>query len=498
MICINILLNLLLTTQTECTPPMDGKVINHYVLRNCVACSKLSPVLKELTSKLEKVVGEEVKYRKIVCNDCDCGDIKQFPHLEITNDQKPVDSTTGFKQYKELATWVANALHIDKNKLFDNVIENEAGNVTTLKNKDFAGGFDGEWLILFYEDKKDPLRKFFRELAANFKDLKIGEAHKDEVKDIETRLNITAYPHIAGINEGAFVPLMGEYSGNDFLNRVEKFIGVLQKESFSELKFDDLKKIEVLKRSGEPTYIVLYKNFEAAAYYFKTLANQFKFKTDFYRSSDSKMFEKAGYEPHEEHDEIEMMLRLYVYKNGAFYPCPYKIENNADIVQWIFHTHFPHVTNLENENFYSVFHGIKPVILLIAPQNDALVEEYNRVSADRHLGTPYTNTLFVYLNTTEYPTFKQAVLKDIKEPSIAVFDPYTSTWYHKPQEVNVTNIKKTVMNTIEGYYTKKLPIYPPKKKNKLFYIIAAIGATALVIITKYLRTQRKNKLDFYE
>ncbi|OQS53601.1 hypothetical protein EHP00_1785 [Ecytonucleospora hepatopenaei] len=482
---------------TECIPPLDGKVINHYVLKNCVACTKLSPVIDELLSKINKT-DMGIKYRKVVCNDCECDGIKAFPTIEITEDKKEINKMVGFKKYNEVATWVADTFKINQNLLIENVIEFESGSVKMLSNKDFLGGFDGEWLILFYEDKKNPLRKLFREIAVNYPELKVGEVSKTEVKDIESRINITAYPHIAGVNEGSFVPLMGDYSSDDFHKRMEVFIETLQKESFTELSYDELKKMDTVKTAGEPTYVVLYKNYEAAAYYFKTLAKQFKFKTDFYRSSDPKMFEKTGFEPHNEHDEVELMVRLYVYKNGSFYPCPYKIENNPEIVQWIFHTHFPHVTNLANENFYSVFHGIKPVILLVAPQDNYLVDEFNRVSADRHLGTPFTNTLFVYLNTTEYPVFKKAVLNDIKEPAIAVFDPFTSTWYHKKTELTVNNLKKTVMNTIEGFYTKKLPIYPPKKTNKIFYAVVCVLAFLSLCLVKFLHSRRKNKLDFYD
>ena len=153
---------------------------------------------------------------------------------------------------------------------------------------------------------------------------------------------------------------------------------------------------------------------------------------------------------------------------------------------------------MANEHFYSVFHGIKPVILLVAPQNNYLVDEFNKVSADRHLGTPFTNTLFVYLNTSEYPVFKKAVLNDLKEPAIAVFDPFTSTWYHKKTDLNVDNLKKTIMNTIEGFYTKKLPVYPPKKTNKIFYAIACALAFFLLCVAKFLNSKRKNKLDFYD
>ena len=491
------LFNLINAEPTECIAPMKGTVINHYVLKNCFACNKLSPVVDELLTKIEKE-NMGIKYRKVVCNDCDCDGIKAFPTIEITKDLTPVSKTVGFKPYNEIAKWVEKSLQIESNSLVEESVEQDADGLKKLTSKDFLRGFNGEWVILFYKDRKDPLRKVFVELAQENPELNVAEVHESEVKDIESRLNISSYPHISGFNAGSFVPFMGDYKAEDFHSKLDKFIDILHKDTFEPITMEELKKLSETKRMGEPTYVVLYKDYETAAFYFRTLAQQFKFKADIYRSDDPKIFNQASFEPHEKHDEHDQMVRLYVYKNGTFYPCPYSLENNSDIVQWIFHTHFPHVVNLDNENFYSVFHGIKPVILLVSPQNDALLSAYERVSADKHLGTPYTNTLFVYLNTTEYPAFKNAVLKNLKEPSIVVFDPFTTTWYHKPMEINTNTIKKGVLNAIEGFYTQKLPVYPSRGSKSKFYIIAAIVISIVCAVVKKMNTKRKEKLSFYE
>ncbi|ORD94567.1 hypothetical protein ECANGB1_447 [Enterospora canceri] len=481
--------------EEACVPPMDGMVINHYVLENCTACNRLGPVVDELLGRVEKrAVG--VKYRRVVCNDCDCDGIKAFPTIEITDDKKGIGRTTGYKKYNELAGFVAKRLGLNEDALLG-AIETEESRVKQLKSSDFLSGFDGEWVVLFYEDAQDPMRKIMAEIAKTETQVKFGEAHKRDVGGNEGRMSISRYPHISGINAGTFVPFMGSYDGDDFRSRLTAFVEKLARPSFEPITYAKLKQLSKTLAPGEPVYVVAYRDYDTASFYFGSLAKQFKFKTTIYRTNDPVFFEKAGFHPEETHDDHDQLVRLFVYKNGSFYACPYKLEENAEVVQWIFHTHFPFVTVLGNENFYSVFHGIKPVVLLVT-EGDALLDEFNRISADRHLGTPYTNTLFVALDAAEYPLFKQSVLPLVRIPSISVFDPFASQWFHQPDEVSAGNLRKKTLSYIEDYYARRLPTYPPAPSKTRRYLAAAAIVGVLLVIITYIRRERNKKFAYYD
>lgn len=479
----------------ECIPPMLGTVINHYVIKNCTACTRLNPIIEELISKLEKTdLG--IKYRKVVCNNCDCDNIKTFPTIEITEDKKQIGKSTGYKKYNDIAHWVAGTLNIEKSLLLDNIIDFKESKVTQLTNNDFLTGFDGEWLVLFYENKNDPLRKIFIEIAKNYSNLKVGEIHKNEIKNIEQKIGITKYPHITGINVGLFVPFMGSIDDKNFNFKLEQFINKLIEPSFKNITYEELKFKSKNYKIGEPIYIVLYKDYDTASYYFNTLAQQFKFKANIFRSNDEKMFKMAGFIPEENNEDHNKMVKLIVYKSGSFYANPYSLKENSEIIQWIFHTHFPHVVNVNNENFYSIFHGIKPVILFVTSR-EQLLKEYNQIATDRHLGTPYTNVVYATLDVDEYPLFKNTVIKDVKAPGIVIFNPLESQWYYKEASITSSNFKKILLNIVENYFNKNLPVYPPRKTYKKFYIGGLIIFSILMIIIKQLYRYKSKKLEYY-
>lgn len=473
----------------QCTPVSDGIVLNKYYLETCSACKRLSPIFDEIKSQAAKMQ-LNIKFREVECTECECEGITNFPTLEITQDKVSKGKSIGFKEYNKLANWIKETLNI-KGDVFQNHIEHEQGEVKSLVAKDFLTGFENEWLILFYENNDDPRRKLIQELAKIFKDrVNIAEASKEESRNVTVRYGISEYPLIMALNQGTAVP----YAGKADLPGLTEFTEKLASKAFKEITYTDLKEKTKDFNNGNPVYVVLYKNFELASHYFNDLAQQFKFKATIYRSSDPEMFAAAGYTPKDFEDfekdpDHNKMVYLSVYKNGSFFMSPEKLDDTPSIISWIFHTHFGHVTNINNENFYTVFHGIKPVVLLLT-KNDLFLENFNKLSATFNLGVATSNLIFATLDTVEYPLFKQMVLKGVKEPAVVFFDPITSRWFYKSVKFTDADFSPKVMEMIDQYFNNRLPVFPAKKSKFNLYIAGPIVA-ALIALVYRMNTIRK-------
>lgn len=501
------LLSIVRAMADECTAVPDGVVLNKYYLDTCTACKNLEPVIEKVQDKLREA-NVKVVYREIECTECACENIKSFPTLVLTRDKKKIGETTGYRPFEDqdgkegLGNWVA--AHLSLEPFFvDDGKTSKKNVVKELVTRDFLSGFNGQWLILFYEDASDQNRKHFKALAESHGGrLNIGEIRSSEARNVTNRFNITEYPHVVGINHGNAVPYAGEKS----LSGLRKFADRLHEPNFESITYSALSKMGAKLSSGEPIYVVLYKNYELASHYFNDLAQQFKFRARIYKSSDPAMFEAAGFHPkdyedfavekkskgakdHSDSDVAEFddknvdyndvdhnqMLKLLVYKNHTFYPSHVPLDRGNDIVQWIFHTHFSHVTNINNENFYTVFHGIKPVMILLT-SNEQFLEEFNKLSADKHLGTPYTTILFATLDVGEYPLFKKQVLPLLKTPALAFYDPLRVRWFitDKPLgKMGSAEFSREATQMIDSYIANKLPSYPPKKSRMSYYMVGA-------------------------
>ncbi|KAI5169679.1 hypothetical protein PAEPH01_0912 [Pancytospora epiphaga] len=505
----------------ECQLPKAGTVIVKYYLEGCGACKRLVPEMDRI-QEVMKEIKPEVKYQEIECNECTCEGITSFPTLAIVKDNAVVAKEIGYKPYEKIGEWLSTELRLESQlfekgenvvvkKLNGNVIEG-SHKVKKLKERDFLSGFDGQWLVLFYEDKNDENRKYIKNIAENMGNkLNVGEIEKSEAIHVTNRFNVTEYPYIVGINHGNVIPYAGEKIPED----IRRFANRLAKPSFESITYKELLKLSKNVNSGEPIYIVLYKNYELASHLFNDLAQQFKFRAEIYKSNDPAMFEATGVHPKDYSDfektgetedennekkytdvDYNQMVKLLVYKSHAFYASNIPLENGNDIVQWIFHTHFSHVTNITNENFYTVFHGIKPVLILLT-SNERYLEEFNKISAERHLGTPYTSMIFATLDVGEYPMFKKQVLPHLKTPSVVFYDPVQIKWYSDGSELGKMDSRtfsKEVTRVIEKYNANKLPEYPPKKSYMRYYLMG-IWAVLIVAYFCFKTVSDRQKLE---
>ncbi|ORD99748.1 hypothetical protein A0H76_274 [Hepatospora eriocheir] len=445
-----------------CPAELDGLVLNVYTLKNCEACKALKPIIQRLEEN-----DLNIKIRKVECNECDCKDIDIFPTMEITDDKKLVDSSTGYKDHPTLLKWIYNSLKID--------LDNK-DLIFKITKDDMNGGFSGNWLLFFYDKKDEPFRKVLPKLARTFPDVKIGEVNKKEASDVEVRFNIYSYPHLVAMNNGIAVPYTNSLHD---LNSVEQFVKKLDAPVLRNLNYDDI--IIESKLTKEPLYIVVNNNEEMVKYHFNELALQFKFKAKIFRSNDPVVFAKTDFTPKDKSEEIDEMLKLFVYKDGIFHSCPFSLKNGDEVIHWIFHTHFPHLSELTNENFYSIFHGIKPVLLLLTEGN-MLTIEFEEVARDLHGGMPTSTTIFAQLDNTIFPAFKSQILPDMEIPSLTMFDPLKSQWYFIKDKITTNNIREITNTSIDKFFKNKLTKYPFAKTNYLNITLISLGILSTVLL----------------
>ncbi|KAI4292168.1 hypothetical protein PAPHI01_1442 [Pancytospora philotis] len=513
-------------TAEACEPEEEGIVFKKYYIDGCGACNRVAPVVEKLVKKLAEQSTLPVKYREVECNERVCCGVKSFPTFVVTTDKKETARTLGYQALEKLGPWLAKSLGLSSSffsedkaalrKLADASSESEDEAVKSsrvvkeLVARDFLSGFDGQWLILFYENASDPNRESFRQLARQFGGkMNIAEVHKKQAATVTNRFNVSEYPHIVGLNHGNVVPYVFERT----LPELRRFVARLARPSFESLTYKQLLAKSRQLRSGEPVYVVLYKNYELASNYFNDTAQQFKFRAVIYKSDDPAMFEAAGMHPmnysdFEEHVaedgtkrpanvDHNQMVKLLVYKNNTFYPANIPLDDSNGIVQWIFHTHFAHVTSVNNDNFYTVFHGIKPVMILLT-ENDQHLDDYNRYSAERHLGTPYLNVLFATIDVGEYPLFKKQVLPLASTPSIAFYDPINIKWYmgdKSLKKMSSRDFQHELSRLLEAYSAGKLEEYPPKAGRR--WGVYGLAAWAVLIVAYFaLRSvANRNKVD---
>lgn len=526
----------------ECPVLTNGLVVTKYYIDGCGACQRLAPEVARIVSRLEEMKSN-VKYREVECNECVCEGITSFPTLVVTDNKKEKAKSIGFKTFDKIIKWLGPLININPKALLgDNKsvekLSDVADSVTMadsavadvkqhvvkeLTARDFLSGFEGQWLILFYDSASDPNRAFFKELAKKFGNrLNIAEVAKHEAARVTNRFNITTYPRIIALNHGNTVP----YAGATELPEMIRFASRLARPSFESITYKELLAKSKKVTFGEPIYVVLYKDYELASHYYNDLAQQFKFKAAIYKSNDPALFEAAGLHPKdysdfekqkeaesdagsskadeykekktEYHDvDHNQMLKLVVYKNNTFFASHIPLEDNNGIVQWIFHTHFAYVTNITNENFYTVFHGIKPVMILLTA-NERYLDDFNRFSADRHLGTPYTNTLLATLDVGEYPLFKQQVLPRLQTPAFAFYDPVRVKWYSSNTPIgNISHAEfaHEAMRVLELYGANLLPEYPPKQKRGWSLYIVAAWVVLLIAFFCFRSVADRYKVD---
>lgn len=463
------------------TCPVDtreGFSLTKYYKPDCSFCDKISPYLDEIDDRIDNL-----KYNQVNCNECDCSElsIKGVPTLILRKDGKEIDRLRGYNDFNKIVSFVSQ-IGIDPN-IFTNK-KTKSGEVQVLYERDFYTGFSGPWIILFYSTKKEPLRDLIKEIAKKYENkISVGEISKKSSINIIHRFNISVYPTILALNDG----ILAGYNGKPDLYNFSEFIEKLIAPSFKEIDLNEFE--SMTKDSLEPIFLVFANNLMLANSYFKNLAHDYKLQTKIYKTSDPLLFDRAGIHPKEGNDEDSVILT--VYKHKVFHRYPHTLSFSK-MTEWIYHSHFPHLIRITNENFYSVFHGIKPAIILIT-QNEEFIPEFENIAAKYSLGLPYTEQLFSTLDSNEYNLFIPQLLPGLKSPLVTIFDPRKQLFYYK--KINFQeDLEHQIFTLIKEYENNELLTYP-YKINYLKYISYFLLGSLLLIILSILLKKEKKMID---
>ncbi|CAD25114.2 PROTEIN DISULFIDE ISOMERASE [Encephalitozoon cuniculi GB-M1] len=458
----------------QCKPINEGYVLSKYFTQWCPACQKMGPLIEEISNKIDRH-GANLRIRSVDCDECTCTNVKSYPTLELSKDGEVLGRLEGAQDYDAMVEFIVSHTRVEKGVFDGHVMQKDAA-VKSLTKSDFLSGFDGPHVVLFYSREDDKYREMFKELAKIYDGkLSLGEIDSAESSELVNRYDIRSYPSISGIFNGLVVPFIEKEKTPSMASLIE-FCDKLIEPSFRNLTLSKFDEVASKLEPGEPIYVVFHKNLALASAYFQRMAHMYKFRASIYRSDDQALFERASIFPKElgagsdpsTSPSHEDAVILSVYKNGIFYRYSDTFGDEAKITDWIFHTHYKYLTKIDNHNFYSIFHGLKPAMILLT-RGEEFVDRMNEFSADRHLGTPYTDMIFATMEIDEYPLFIPTLLPKLSTPALIVFEPWVNLFRHKKVKLTEANFTSAAMDAYNLYQSNSLPLYPPKPRTLLRY-----------------------------
>lgn len=464
-------------------PKHDGYILTKFYKPRCPYSLRVKDIVDEIDTKLERS-GSGIILRYVDCTVCSCDEdeIITVPTLAIHKNDVEIARHRGSGTMEEYVEFLVENTDVDMS-VFKRTYRNVSGEVTNLKEADFEKGLDGPWVVLFYEKEDQSLDRLVGDIAKGYgKRVSVGKIHSRNAEGLEKKYNIQYYPLILGIYSSIVVP----YSKELAIAPISRFVDELIEPTFQQMsmtKFEDVRKH---MGAGEAIFIVFYSDLGLANSYFSRLAHEYKFKARIYKTNDRSLFDKASIWPKTETEDDghatadEDKVILTVYKHRIFHRCPYKLADTDEISAWIFFSHFPHITRITNDNFYAVFHGFKPTVLLIA-RNEEHVDDLEKISARYHSGRPFTNFIFSTIDVDAFPLFLPSLLPKLKHPAIVIFDPIKQLFYHRKFKIHSRTLEAKTISLLRDYESGKIGLYPPRGSSVLRYILVFAGIIGIAM-----------------
>lgn len=450
----------------------------------CENCDHLISFLEEIDSRLERNE-KNITIRYKNCDTCNCksDSIVKFPTIKITQRGNELMRIDGKREFNEILEAIIKSSGFDR-VIFTKNIKAHPGHVVKLKERDFFSGFSGPWIILFYGKLTDKKRELVFKIAQEYTNiLNVGEIDGNTSPVLVRRFSLGYLPSIVALYDGLIVG----YNAQDTIEDLKGFVEYLIKPSFESLTLDELEKMEAPNGLKHPIFIVFYKNVNIANEYYRGIAHEYKFRSTIYKSNDENLLKKSNINL----DDAD--LKLVLYKNKMYHVSPYDATKNNKILEWIWHSHYPLVTRLNNDDFYAIMHGLKPVILLLTHSED-FVEEFEKASEKNHNGMPFSDFIFSTIDVSKYPLFIPSLVPNIKVPWIVIYNPVTQLFYTESMKVTKEKVGPVVDKLIEKYNSEKLSRYPFKRfpLKKIMMVVVLIGCGLYFI--KHKMMDRRLKL----
>lgn len=445
-------------------PSYAGLVITKYYRETCPHCQRITPLLAEIDDRLERN-NISFKVRNVECakcSNCRKDNIDAVPTIVLAKDGLELGRFRGYREFDDIIDFLHKHTGIDK-KIFKTRTKSNQGKVVKLKEKDFYTGFEGPWLILFYKKINDKQRALVSEIATVYNEkLNVGEISESDAANIAFKYHVGANPLIIAFYNG----LTADYTGDDELPSLIDFCDTLINPSLEELTLEKLLTLEEDIKPGEPIFIVFYSDLKVANSYFKKPAHEFKYKVKMFKTNDVGLFEKAGIYPkvknlREEVSDGDVAI-LTVYRNKTFHRINVDITDTDALYNWIFHAHYPNVTRVTNENFHTIFHGYKAVVILLT-RGEMLVDNFEYLSENRHMGVPFAEQIFAVIDLTAFPVFAKMLFPTNTIPSLVFYNPVDRKFYGNDKQLEEEKFIEMSINFIKDFEKGRLYQYPFKK-----------------------------------
>ncbi|KAM0687408.1 hypothetical protein COBT_001350, partial [Conglomerata obtusa] len=447
----------------ECDLP-SSTVLSMYTNSNCEDCRIQASQFEELSYQYDSV-----QFRNVDCVSCDCLDNKILPTYVLSDDQVELKKLVGVQSVDALKILL-------KRFGYESAIEDAPQStelVKQMKLSDFNHYLIKPWLILFYKSVNEPLLAVMQELALKYRNkLRFGVISKKEIQPKENLFNIRTYPSIYAYHNG----LSTKFNKASNINNLSGFIDILIKPVLQEIKLQDYQRL--ITETKETFYILFYQDKNLSLSNFTKLANAYKFIATIYMSNDLDLMKHINVEFNTRNKKVnnESVAVLVANKHGLQHQLKISNFNYDNVNEWIFHTHYPYLTKVNHENFYRVFHSLKPVILLITSEdnfNDNL-EKYSEITHDQKATSDY---IFATLDINVMPGFVDTLLPGFNVPGITIYDPKRMLYFTENHPLTQIDFKKYINDLRNKYINNLLMSFPFRKKKsvaKVYFILALI------------------------
>ncbi|KAI5172092.1 hypothetical protein NEFER03_1337 [Nematocida sp. LUAm3] len=454
--------------------PTEGFAIIKYYREDCIHCKNISPKIQQIIDSIEKhgtpITGMMVNVDK--CKE-ESKHIEALPTISIQKDGKEITKFSGDLSYKEIVQKVSFAMELPF-EIFHEIAVPEKKSLIRLTKNDFLSGFSGPWVIYFEDSYSDVLENMLLQTYRAFDgDIKIAKYVGADKEIIAGRYYIYDFPGILIMNDGILMRYNGELS----LGAFHEFCSRLVEPSFREISPEELEKI------SSPAFVVFYSDIVLANRTFRRIAHDLKMNAITYKMK----MDSPGEDP---------LLRLAVFKNGSKFYFEGDINDEGGIREWLFHAHFPNISKLSMDNFYSIFHGLKPAIAIVTDSgNNKEISIFEEVAMQHNKGSSSSPYIFVFIDKKEYPKFTETNFGALhNRPLVVFFDPEKQLFFGKRVRKN-ESFSEYLQEQIKGYTKGELPQYIKQKPNSYLWLLLVIcGISGVSIAAKLLHSTRKKVL----
>jgi thioredoxin domain-containing protein 5 len=459
-------------------PSSDKLTLIKYYRKSCKHCQRIGPKLNRVAESIEEA-GIPFVFAQVEASECkeEFPKVESVPTVVVKKEGKELGRFSGDISYEDLVDFMAEHTQLERGRFLPPVKEPKSLDaLLKVTKRDFVRPFKGPWVVYFDDGKNKAIEDMLLETYRTFQgEISIAKYVGIDKEIVASRYYIYEFPTLLVFYDG----ILMKYNGDMKITAFNDFCTELTDPSFREVSIEE---IEKLGEGGSPIFTVFYKNQMEANRIFRRIAHDLKMNAKIYKSKDESVVKLE-----------ENAIKLAVFKNGTHFLYDGDITDEAAIREWLFHTHFPNLSKLSMDNFYSIFHGLKPVALLISHgTNNKSISEFEDISASHNRGLSSSPLVFTYVDAAEYPKFAESNFGQIKAPLIVFFDPSKQVFYGERMHTGerIGEYFARMHQDYEAGTIKKYLREKPRTYKWVIFGFAGIGG-ALFGVTKLISSRKK-------